>query len=616
MRVPCWMSPPVRARVRSFGVCRRARCVGGRQLGGGRLRRLLGRSLQLELRSGALLGRCAGAGARGVVAEVASPGCRSMAAEHGDVSEFRPHFELHRQAQVVPLDGATDGLADTSQARIILVHSTEEYREQARSLPRAADLRPALAIDIGSAYGHTTEILARELGSNEAVVGIDVGWKFVDESRKRCPHLRFERLDVLEDQQFVIQLVNSYRATRTTTSVCAPSASCGGRGDAPRPVTQPVRHPPKRSRNTELTGATVSSLNDVEVFTCRACSKTYSSADYRSGAAGAKGALAQHVRDMHACNASIPTVNIAKADEPDARKKVTSYICTSCSVRKGLAEFSKNQRNGRKSEIQCKTCNAELRAARRKSAMRERGLLPPASAQSQAQLQPDPQPGQEPQLLLRPQPTTPSEPGPGSEPEPEPELQPQPQSQPQAQPQPGVKPKPTSKPELTEQSNAILDQPPAGPSPMPSATREAAHTSMPNQEKVAEAAADTVALEMEDNEGERVRKAEAAAAARQEQEQEWERQQEATRKKAEEAKAAADAAAAAVAQENARREQERQELEAQKAALQKQKEEDARAAAAAARVAAEEQSAQQIERAVSAAAAAAAEATQVAAAAQ
>jgi hypothetical protein len=322
---------------------------------------------------------------------------------------LRARFELQRQAegQAVPLDEDLEAVADGELARVILVRSTEEYREQARRLPReaAAAARPALAIDIGSAYGHTTEILARELGSNEAVVGIDVGWKFVDESRKRCPQLRFERLDVLEDQQFVVQLVDGCRATRRSgsssssdTSTASGVSSDRGRPaasaspDDAAPVTQPVRHPPKRSRKEKAAAATAPPPAGVaEVFACDACSKAYSSVDYRSGAAGAKGALAQHVRDMHSSSTSAPATEAAQADGPGAKKKVTSYVCTVCSVSKGLDQFSKNQRNGRKSEIQCKTCNAALRAARREAAMRQRGLLPPGPAPSQPQSQSDPQ---------------------------------------------------------------------------------------------------------------------------------------------------------------------------------------------------------------------------------
>ena len=245
-----------------------------------------------------------------------------------------------------------------------------------------------------------------------------------------APQLRFERLDVLEDQQFVIQLVDGCRATRSGSGTGMQPSAGGGSAHA-APVTQPVRHPPKRSREAKAAAAPPAGV--AELFTCHACSKAYSSLDYRSGAAGANAALSQHMRDMHGSSASAPATNTPEVGGAGgAEKKVTSYVCTVCSVSKGLDEFSKNQRNGRKSEIQCKACNAALRAARREAAMRQRGLLPPDPAQSQ--LPSDPQQekqSQQPEPAPEPKPEPEPEPEPG--PEPEPVSERQPQSHPQAQ---------------------------------------------------------------------------------------------------------------------------------------------------------------------------------------
>ena len=52
------------------------------------------------------------------------------------------------------------------------------------------------------------QILARQLGTGR-VMGVDVSWKFVQQSRARFPHLTFERIDVLEDTAFVAGLVAS-----------------------------------------------------------------------------------------------------------------------------------------------------------------------------------------------------------------------------------------------------------------------------------------------------------------------------------------------------------------------------------------------------------------------
>lgn len=298
--------------------------------------------------------------------------------------------------------GAGSGVVDGSvvPATVTVVRSTEEYRDRARCLPRELG-RPALAIDIGSAYGHTTEILARQIG-HDGVVGIDVGWKFVDQSRKRCPELRFERLDVLEDQKYVIQLVESCRSARNGGDKPAPAAM----------LTQPTRHPPKRTQNAKVASSSGTDKAAVEKFTCSLCDKSYSSGNYRSGVAGAKDALAQHVRDIHSGESQDVHGPVTAGDTSGTKKSVLAYVCTVCLESKPLDAYSKNQRNGNKSKIQCKNCNAAIRATRREAAMRERGLLPPSSTPAPGSSnapEPEPQAQSQPEDLvgkLEPEPKT------------------------------------------------------------------------------------------------------------------------------------------------------------------------------------------------------------------
>ena len=70
-------------------------------------------------------------------------------------AELRARFELHRQDGTVQLDALTGptgpGSPRNTAARVLLVRSTDEYREQARILPREL-ARPALAIDIGAPH--------------------------------------------------------------------------------------------------------------------------------------------------------------------------------------------------------------------------------------------------------------------------------------------------------------------------------------------------------------------------------------------------------------------------------------------------------------------------------
>ena len=70
------------------------------------------------------------------------------------------------------------------------------------------------------------QILARQLGTGR-VMGVDVSWKFVQQSRARFPHLTFERIDVLEDTalwQASLRLQNSGKWEDEKAAV---TASCG-----------------------------------------------------------------------------------------------------------------------------------------------------------------------------------------------------------------------------------------------------------------------------------------------------------------------------------------------------------------------------------------------------
>ena len=132
-------------------------------------------------------------------------------------ARFRFLHAADRNAVAGDVGGAgTDG--GGAPVTIDVVPTTDAFRGLARACARGADgcddnaEHIALAVDIGSAYGHTTNALARALGDPSRTLGIDVGWKFVQASRQRFPHLRFERLDVLEDQNHVAQLVASQLA--------------------------------------------------------------------------------------------------------------------------------------------------------------------------------------------------------------------------------------------------------------------------------------------------------------------------------------------------------------------------------------------------------------------
>jgi precorrin-6B methylase 2 len=89
---------------------------------------------------------------------------------------------------------------------VVLCYSTAEYRALARGIPQPA--RDRKAVDIGSAYGDATAVLAAALGPAGSVLGIDVSRDFISASSARFPSIRFARVDVLEDPVFAAQLLS------------------------------------------------------------------------------------------------------------------------------------------------------------------------------------------------------------------------------------------------------------------------------------------------------------------------------------------------------------------------------------------------------------------------
>ena len=84
--------------------------------------------------------------------------------------------------------------------RVILVRETSHFRRLAETVPKTLTKTPAdtltdadghaprLVLDIGSAYGHATEILATALEDPSRVIGIDVGRHFIEVCWARVAH--------------------------------------------------------------------------------------------------------------------------------------------------------------------------------------------------------------------------------------------------------------------------------------------------------------------------------------------------------------------------------------------------------------------------------------------
>ncbi|KAK3268328.1 hypothetical protein CYMTET_23162 [Cymbomonas tetramitiformis] len=85
---------------------------------------------------------------------------------------------------------------------VVVVRETSDFRALAARLPG----RGERVVDIGCAYGHATDIIARAVGDTTKVLGIDAGSEFVRVAKQNFPKLRFERLDCLEDLAFTAQL--------------------------------------------------------------------------------------------------------------------------------------------------------------------------------------------------------------------------------------------------------------------------------------------------------------------------------------------------------------------------------------------------------------------------
>lgn len=85
---------------------------------------------------------------------------------------------------------------------MVLAAETAGFRQMCRWLvPHQA----AYCLEIGSAHGHATKILAGACPGGR-VVGVDKGNEFVRASRATYPELTFERMDVLMAPQYLSQL--------------------------------------------------------------------------------------------------------------------------------------------------------------------------------------------------------------------------------------------------------------------------------------------------------------------------------------------------------------------------------------------------------------------------
>jgi hypothetical protein len=95
--------------------------------------------------------------------------------------------------------GTFRGLTDV----VLLARSTDTFRRLARDAPRPGEV----CVDVGSAHGDATKRMAKAVGSEANVTGLDVSPDFVRLSGAKYPGITFERLDVLEDTAFFADIL-------------------------------------------------------------------------------------------------------------------------------------------------------------------------------------------------------------------------------------------------------------------------------------------------------------------------------------------------------------------------------------------------------------------------
>jgi hypothetical protein len=86
---------------------------------------------------------------------------------------------------------------------VLLARSTDTFRRLARDAPRPGEV----CVDVGSAHGDATKRMAKAVGSEANVTGLDVSPDFVRLSGAKYPGITFERLDVLEDTAFFADIL-------------------------------------------------------------------------------------------------------------------------------------------------------------------------------------------------------------------------------------------------------------------------------------------------------------------------------------------------------------------------------------------------------------------------
>lgn len=129
-----------------------------------------------------------------------SPFCgRYQVRYNSDGSKYhvRPNRLLRIERVCVDCNGV-------AQKLVIVCDETRDYRRMARVQTCPEDR----VLEIGSSFGLTTSLIA-EACPQGSVVGVDKSSECVERSRQTYPHIRFEQIDILKNEEALRTLVAS-----------------------------------------------------------------------------------------------------------------------------------------------------------------------------------------------------------------------------------------------------------------------------------------------------------------------------------------------------------------------------------------------------------------------
>jgi len=117
------------------------------------------------------------------------------------------------QARTLWLQRGALAVFPRDPAQVVVTSTTAAYRRLALSQVSLGDT----ALEIGSCYGDTTEILRLHTGGR--ALGVDISHRMIAESRRRFPECRFEVFDALTENLRSLSGTDSWSCEDVITAV-------------------------------------------------------------------------------------------------------------------------------------------------------------------------------------------------------------------------------------------------------------------------------------------------------------------------------------------------------------------------------------------------------------